>query len=77
MDDQTVYNITIGDALQPGKLTVLNGSIDIQLADGSYFMKDGVLQGLAGTKVYFVAATSGASPTKQLVFVNGLLVNEV
>lgn len=77
MDDQTVFNMTFGSPNQPGKLTILNGSIDIQYPDGTYFMKDGVLQGIQGTKVYYVATSSGGSPTRQLVFVNGLLVNEV
>jgi hypothetical protein len=76
MEDQTVYNITIGSEARPGKLTVLNGSIDLQLADGTYLIKDGVLQGLQGTRSVFVAITSGGSPTKNLIFKNGLLVGE-
>ena len=76
MDDQTVFNITIGSDAQPGKLTVLNGKIDIQFTDGTYFIKDGVLQGVQGTRSVFVAVTSGGSPTKNLVFKDGLLVGE-
>lgn len=76
MDDQKVYNITIGSVSQPGKLTILNGAIDLQLADGTYLIKDGVLQGLQGTRSVFVAITSGGSPTKNLIFKDGLLIGE-
>lgn len=77
MEDQTVNNITIGDPTKPGKLTVKNGKISVQNADGSWLIVDGVMQGLSGVKTYFVAATSGGAVTKQLNFVNGLLVSEV
>lgn len=71
-----VLNLTIGDETQPGFLTIKNGKISIQLADGTWLIVDGVLQGLEGTKTYYVASTSGGSPTKQLVFKNGLLISE-
>lgn len=34
------------------------------------------LQGLAGTKIYYVADESGGSPTRKLTFQNGILVSE-
>lgn len=77
MDQQDVYNITIGAKSRPGKLSVYNGRVDLQMADGSYLIKDGVLQGKSGTSTYYVAKSSGGSPTKQLVFVDGLLIREV
>lgn len=76
MEDQQVYNITIGALNQPGKLTVLNGKVDIQMADGSYLIKDGVLQGLPGTKIFYAARTSGGTVNAALTFVNGLLITE-
>jgi hypothetical protein len=32
--------------------------------------------GLSGTKIYYVADTSGGSPTRKLTFINGILVSE-
>jgi len=65
-----------GETFADGEPIWVTDTKKLYVGDGATAGGNAVVQGLAGTKVYYVSDTSGGTVNRKLTFVDGLLTGE-